>query len=265
MADRSRCVWLVCVWLGWATLPALAAEEPSPARRLWEQGQAAMQAGRTADAVRCYEQSLAADPAFARAHLSLAAAYLEQGEEVRACPHLARYLAAQPGHLMVRVHYAELLRRLGRTHEARAEFLRFVADCPADTEDQLKQLVHCHSRLMEIAEEEANRYDEHLHRGVGLFLLARQRIPLGDDGELPAEGLLCKAAAELTLARIERPGEAQPNWYLYEVWSRLDQRRPAQRALHAADEAAPFSYLTTSEQNNLQLARQRLRGPSLAK
>jgi len=29
------------------------------------------------------------------------------------------------------------------------------------------------------------------------------------------EGLLCKAAAELTLAHDERPDEAQVSWYLY--------------------------------------------------
>ena len=77
------------------------------------------------------------------------------------------------------------------------------------------------------------------------------------EGELPVEGLLCKAAGELTLARLERPDEARPCWYLYEVWSHLAQRQSALRWLREADAAAPFSYLTPNEQRRLSLAHQR--------
>jgi hypothetical protein len=73
---------------------------------------------------------------------------------------------------------------------------------------------------------------------------------------LPSEGLYCKAAGELTLALEERPDEARPRWYLYEVWSRLAQRQPARRCLREAGSAAPFSYLTPSEQRGLELASQ---------
>src|SRR5208337_4842084 len=116
-------------------------------------------------------------------------------------------------------------------------------------------LIHCHARLMEIAESIEDDYDEHLHRGIGLLLLAQQRAILPEpEGELPAEGLLCKAAGELTLARTDRPAEARPNWYLHEVWSRLAQRQPALRCLRAAVDAAPFSYLTGAEKRNLHVA-----------
>src|SRR5262245_10430821 len=47
------------------------------------------------------------EPDPARNHLNQAAACLEQGDEEHACPHLARYLAAYPDHLVVRGHYAE--------------------------------------------------------------------------------------------------------------------------------------------------------------
>ena len=64
---------------------------------------------------------------------------------------------------------------------------------------------------------------------------------------MSAESLLCKAAGELILARRERPDEARPCWYLFEVWSQLAQRQPAARWLRAAEDAAPFSYLTPAE------------------
>ena len=71
---------------------------------------------------------------------------------------------------------------------------------------------------------------------------------------LSTEALLCKAAAELGLARMKRPSEARPCWYLHEVWSRLAQQHPAARWLRAAEAAAPFSYLTPAEQRDLRLA-----------
>jgi tetratricopeptide (TPR) repeat protein len=247
---------LLLPWI--LAVPAFGQEAPSPARQLWEAGQEAMRQGRADEAIRCYEQSLAADPGFARNHLSLAAAYLDKGDQATACPHLALYLAAYPDHVIVRVQYAELLLRLDRSAEARGEFLRCAADAPQEGAVQLRQLVHCHSRLMEIAQAADDEYDEHLHRGIGLFLLAREVDLRGKGGEdSTPEGVLCKAAAELTLARIERPDEAQPCWYLYEVWSRLDQGRAAARSLHETDDAAPFTYLTPGEQSRLALALRR--------
>ena len=141
----------------------------------------------------------------------------------------------------------------GAWAEARAEFEAAVAE--AQDELPLSHLIHCHSRLTQIAEAEEEKYDEHLNRGIGLYLLARERAALPDpDGELSVEGLLCRAAGELTLARLERPDEARPSWYLYKVWSRLAQRRPALRSLREASDRAPFSYLTPAEQRGLQLA-----------
>src|SRR5262249_30873441 len=117
---------------------------------------------------------------------------------------------------------------------------------------------HCHSRLMEIAEQSEDEYNEHLHRGIGLFLLARERSTLPEpEGELCAEGLFCRAAAELTLAQAQRPREARPCWYLYQVWSRLGQSPPALCRLREAESAAPFTSLTPPEQQGLHLASER--------
>jgi Tfp pilus assembly protein PilF len=228
------------------------------AAALWDEGQAAMRVGQTAKAVSLYQQSLAADPSLIRNHLSLAAAYVEMEQPDQACVHLASYLHSFPGHTVVRAHFAELLLKLERLDEARVQFERFAADCPNRDEKDLKQLIHCHSRLMEIADAAEDEYGQHLHRGIGLFLLARQRSGADlADGESAPEALLCKAAAELTQARLQRPDQARPSWYLYQVWSRLGRRQPALRNLRDAEEAAPFSELSVAEQDGLALAERR--------
>jgi hypothetical protein len=228
------------------------------AMRAWEKGQQEMLDGHTDKAIAWYEDSLRLDPGLVRNHLSLAAAFLARGEDERAANFLGCYVNAQPDHHVVRAHYAELLYRLKRPNAARAQYERFVADVQ-DREDLARQhLVHCHSRLMEIAENMQDEYNEHLHRGIGLYLLACRRAALPDpeDGELTTQGLLCKAASELALARLERPEQARPCWYLFEVWSHLAQHQPAMRWLRNAEDAATLSYLTPSEKRKLHLARQ---------
>jgi len=246
---------LACLF---ALLVALSAAEPAtpptPALALWQEGQKAMGEGRTDEAIEHYQRSLQADPTLARNHLSLAAAFLARGEDERAAPYLERYVEAQPDHLVVRAHYAELLLRLKRPGAARAQFERFIADAQDDEALARQHLVHCHSRLMEIAEGAEDDYGEHLHRGIGLYLLACQSEDLEADCRLSVEGTLFKAIAELTLARLARPEEARPCWYLYAAWSRLAQQQPAARWLRTAEAAAPLSDLTPSERRRLQLA-----------
>jgi tetratricopeptide (TPR) repeat protein len=227
----------------------------SPAMRLWELGQRAMLAGDMEGALAAYRESLRQDPGLSRNYLSLAAASLERGEDSAAANYMADYLQRQPEHFVARVHYADLLLRLGRPQEAREQFEQFVADAQSRPALAEEHLIHCHSKLMEIAASQDDDYGEHLHRGIGLYLLAKERETLPDpDGEMSAEGMLCKAAGELALAIHGRPGEARPCWYLSAVWTELAQRRPATRWLRAARAAAPFSYLTPSERAALQLA-----------
>jgi hypothetical protein len=249
-------VWLVC--FGCQSLPLLEKEDPSSASRNWEKGQTAMRQGKTEEAIWCYEQALAADPNFTRNHLSLAAAYLQENNPDKACAHLAQYLNANPDEPANRVRYAELLLRLHRLPEARTQFEQLVCDAQSQRDSGKLDLIRCHGRLMEIAEASDDRYSEHLHRGIGLFLLARKgaQLPTSEE-EFPAESLLCKAAAELTLAHLQRPEAARPCWYLYEVWSRLGQRQPALCRLREAEAAAPFSSLTPTERCALHLAYER--------
>ena len=88
---------------------------------------------------------------------------------------------------------------------------------------------------------------------IGLYLVAvRLAERDGDPGEV--ERLLCKAALALQDAEAKRPDDARAAWYLYKVWSQLDQPRPAAKALRQAAAAAPFSTLTPVEARDLALA-----------
>jgi tetratricopeptide (TPR) repeat protein len=255
MTLRHRLLCLCALWLGGGRLSAAPPAEQSPAGSLWQQGQDAMRDGHIDDAIRYYQQSMALDPHLARNFLSLAAAHVARGEEAEAARWLARYVEAQPDHHVIRLHYAELLLRLGKKTEGRTQIERFVADVQDRADLADAHLIDCHTRLLQLAEADDDEYAEHLNRGIGLYLLACQRaqLPDGADG-LSAEALLCRAAAELGLARRQRPQEARPCWYLHAVWSRLAQHHPATRWLRAAEAAAPFSYLTPAEQRDLRLA-----------
>jgi tetratricopeptide (TPR) repeat protein len=255
MALRPLCVWLAWACLGCQGLvPLEPPAEQDSATLWWEKGQEAMRCGQPEQAVSFYERSLQLDPQLARNHLSLAAAYLERGDDESACGQLKRYVCLHPDQLAMRIHLADLQLRLRRLLDARLEFERCVAGAQDQVEPAYGQLIHCHARLMEIAEALEDTYDEHLHRGIGLSLLARQRAQLPDpEGDLSTESLLCKSAAELTLAHLDRADEARPNWYLSEVWRMLDQRESAQRCLRLAAAAAPFSELTGAEKRSLQL------------
>lgn len=191
-------------------------------------------------------------------HLTLAASQLEKGDEAGACAHLALYLASHPEHTVVRVHFAELLLRQNHRDAAREQFERFESESQEQAGVSIGQRIRCESRLATMAEAREDEYEEHLHRGIGLYLLASERMGQPEDArELRVEALLFKAASELSRARSLSPQEARPNWYLHEVWSRLGQRHAALRRLRAAEAAADFTYLTPTEHRDLLLARQR--------
>lgn len=140
-----------------------------------EEGQQAMLEGRTEQAIASFQESLKQNAALACNHLSLAAAHLARGEDEQAADQLQRYLQARPDHFVVRGQYAELLRRLDRLGEARDQFEHFEADIQDHEELIPQHMVHCHSRLMDIATTIEDDYARHLHRGIGLYWLARQR------------------------------------------------------------------------------------------
>lgn len=252
---RIRLAWLIwCCCLGCqATHDMVVA--PELAHPFWEKGQQAMGAGRVDEAIGWYQEELRQQHPASRSYLSLAAAYVAKGEEAAATLTLAHFVEANPDQRNARFYYAELLRRTGKLSEAQYQFERTVAHLQDEATSEYAQLVHCHGRLMEIAENLEDDYQVHLHRGIGLYWLALgSQAAASEHAELTPEGLLCKAAGELCLARELRPHEARPAWYLYSIWHNLAQTPLARRWLGDAREAAPFSYLTPGEQRGLQMA-----------
>jgi tetratricopeptide (TPR) repeat protein len=195
----------------------------------------------------------AAEPVAPDDPLTLAADCLERGDLTAAAPHLEAHVREYPDQVVFRAQLADLLCRLDRLPEAQAHFEAAIAKAQDGPPVLRKELVHYHTRLMEIAQQRNDEYAEHLHRGIGLYLVA---AGLADrDGEAgDVERLLCKAAMALKDAQETRPDDARAAWYLYRVWSRLDQPRPAARALRQATGAAPFSALTPAEARDLALA-----------
>jgi tetratricopeptide (TPR) repeat protein len=227
----------------------------TPALKAWQQGQIALDRDRFEEAIGHFRSSLRLDPSLVQNHLSIAAAHLALGQQQQSLPHLAAYLEARPQHFLIRWHYAEVLMNTDRPGEALAQLDRFVEAAQDHPRIAEEHLVACHTRMMELAERQGDDYREHLHRGIGLYLLAQKRGEMNDaSSRRVVEELLCKAAAELVLARMRRPGRARPCWYLYGVWTSLAQRQPAMRWLRTAEQCGPMNDLTPAEQRELYLA-----------
>ena len=187
--------------------------------------------------------------------LGLAAACVEKGDHAGAAFQMKRHLQRHPEQIMIRAYLAEILLKLKRLPDAQYHFEQFIAEAQDADGPSAKHVLHCHTRLMEIAQERDDIYGEHLHRGIGMVLLAR-RLDKGLGGEIEAgfrERLLCKAAAELSQARRARPDEPRPNLYLYETWTKLNQTHSAEKALKTARSLAVFWPMSPSEQRLLVL------------
>ena len=186
--------------------------------------------------------------------LTLAAAAIVKGDDAAACRHLARFLEAHPNHRNARFYHAELLLKLGRHAQSARQFELAIRSEQQEAEPDLKHLVHCHTQLVRIGETLDDEYGIHLHRGIGMYVLAQQRVVLeSPNGDLSTESLLCKATAELRRARSLRPGAAQPCWYLYAAWRQLAQPGPARRCLAETRRRSAYSDLTPAEQRDLHL------------
>ncbi|MGL6096048.1 MAG: hypothetical protein ACRC7O_09665, partial [Fimbriiglobus sp.] len=198
------------------------------------------------------ETLTAPEDAMAVDHLSEAATRIDRGDDAGALPHLRAHVDAHPDAVMVRAYVAELLLRLDRLPESAAAFARVVADGQETDGPARGHLVHCHTRLMEIARQSDDRYAEELHRGIGLLLLVRKwdADPARRD-DAAAERTLTKAAAALRAARDERPADPRANLYLADVYDRLGQPSAAAEARRAARDAGPDAALTAGERKGL--------------
>jgi tetratricopeptide (TPR) repeat protein len=182
--------------------------------------------------------------------LSLAADCIEQGNLAAAARHLEKHVQQHPDQVVFRAQLADLCVRLEKLPEAQNHFERAAAQAQDGPPIVQKELVHYHTRLMEIGQQREDEYAERLHRGIGLYLVAAGLAARGSDPS-DVERLMCKAAAALGEAHAKRPDDARPAWYLYRVWTHLEQPRPAAKALKQAVAAAPFSFLTTTESREL--------------
>jgi hypothetical protein len=226
-----------------AMIPSYQPEAPAraPAR-------APIQA-KTSSALPTRSEQASLDPDF---HLGRASALVDQGDHEGAAEHLVQYIAQRPEHLTARAQLGELLFRQGKLEEARLHLELFIALAQDHGEPAFRHLIHCHSRLVEIAEDQHDDYEEHLNRGIGLYLLACRRADEADpEGDCSTHSLLCRAAAELQSARRDQPDQARAHLYLYQTWKRLGQHSAALRALQAADRHALLSRLTPLERREL--------------
>jgi thioredoxin-like negative regulator of GroEL len=187
----------------------------------------------------------AADPA--GDPLTLAAECMERGDESGAAIHLEAYVRGRPEHLMFRAQLAEMLVRVGRDADAKAHYERFAADAQAATGAVRGRLVTAHTRLMEIAQRDHDRFGELFHRGVGLLLLAKEQDKLADGDPAFGEEMLCKALKALAEARDLRPSDARVRAYLAEAHERTGNRRAADAERAATRERLVPGQLTAAE------------------
>ena len=181
-----------------------------------------------------------------------AAAALAAGRDNEATDLMARHVEENPSELIVRAQLAELLFRQGYYSKARPHFERFLADAQQQPDIAFRYIIHGHSRLVAIGEKLELSFDEHFHRGIGLYLLARRRAAESNpEGEPAPAALLARAARELQAARDESPRDARTHLHLYRVWKSLGETQSAYASLDLADRFSPSSSLTPSEAREL--------------
>jgi tetratricopeptide (TPR) repeat protein len=190
-------------------------------------------------------------------HLALAAEHLDRGELSKAITHLTAHVRTHPDEVMTRAYLAELLFQSKRYDEAAAEFEEVIAAAQPMTGKPHDHLVHCHTRLMSIAEERGDEYREHLHRGIGLLRLVERWE--GDSKrreDNASEATLVQALSELKAAEREKPKDARVHFYFAEVSSRLGQTAAASASVRKANALPPIG-MTVNERQRLE---ERIRG-----
>ncbi|OWK46657.1 hypothetical protein [Fimbriiglobus ruber] len=186
--------------------------------------------------------------------LSRAADCLDRGDELGALPHLQTHVRAHPDAIMIRAHLAELHFRLHQLDEARVEYERFVVDAQLVSGPANQHLIHCHTRLMEIAETTDHAFDEQLHRGIGLLLLVKRwdSDPARRDG-VAGEQTLAKALTALRAAKDEQPHDPRVNLYVAETLDRLGQASAARAAYRVARAGLPDPAVTPAERERIEV------------
>jgi len=186
--------------------------------------------------------------------LTLAAESLGRGDEPTAAVHLGAYVRQHPDQLMFRAQLAELLLRLEQTAEAKAEFEQFIAAAQSAAGPVRGHVVHCHTRLMEIAQRTDDPFAEAFHRGVGLVLVVSKLDATGaTDDASSREEIVYLAITSLTEARERRPTDPRAALYLADAYDLAGNRRAADVTRAAARNLAAPGALTLTESMRLGL------------
>lgn len=154
----------------------------------------------------------------AKTLLIKATAALEAQDHPLAASHLRRYLQVYPDAVLIRMQLAELYYQLSRFSDAEEQFRSALGEV-IDPALPLHCRLHGHSRLMELAQERTDTFNEELHRGIGLVLLAEHRQNQKPSGQMVNSAqLLGKARTALVKAGEVSPKDARPALYLTSVW-----------------------------------------------
>lgn len=160
--------------------------------------------------------------------LTLAAESLERGDQATAAVHLEKYVCRHPEQVMFRWQLAEMLVRVGHDDTAKVHYERFLDDAASATGPARTYFITAHTRLMELAQRQDDQFAELFHRGVGLFLLAKEQDKLTDRDPAFGEELLCKAMKALVEAKELHPSDARVHAYLAEVYESQGNPRAAE-------------------------------------
>ena len=175
----------------------------------------------------------------------LATSASAKGDSTGTARHLRSYLAKNPDHFVMRAMLADVLVRLGRPGEAKAEYERVVADVQDGPASAKRELLRYHTTLMELAADAGDAYGEHFHRGAGLYRLAEQ-LTASDADAGDIEIALCKAAKEFRRAgefARTRPGRTGTCTSSGRSWT--NRNRPTR--LSEARAKAKLTELTPAE------------------
>ncbi len=179
--------------------------------------------------------------------LSAAADALANGDDKTAGREFRRHLQKNPKQFLFRYQLAEIYFRTGDNTSAKQELLQTIADAQEAKTVNNTLLVRCHTLLLEIAVEKGDTYGEHLHRGIGLTLLAQRILEIEEEKSENAETLLCKAIKELKKAREAQTNDAQAAWYLSKCYRGLGESAQADRMISIAKENASLNSLPAKE------------------
>ncbi len=187
----------------------------------------------------------------ARVLLLKATACLEANDLTGAAIILQRYLHAFPDAVLVRMQLGELYFKLSRFDDARLQFQAALAEV-IDPELPMHCRLHGHSRLVDIALMNKDRFSEELHRGIGLALLAEMRLQETTTSQgVSAQELLGKARLALIKAKKFSTCDARPSLYLVSVWQMMQQQANAEHELAQSMFLSHITRLNAYEQMRL--------------